>query len=76
VIQAEFAMPEETATYTLASATPKKYTCKFWGDTCVEVSGPNDYSVGYPLYRRDQLKKSEAPVKTATRFVAPKLYSW
>jgi hypothetical protein len=76
VIRAEFAVPEETATFTLASATPKKYTCKFRGDTCVEVSGPGEDPVGYPLYSRDHLKKAEAPVKTVTRFVAPKLYSW
>lgn len=77
VIQAEFTVPEETAVYTLASASPEKYVCKFRGDTCLEVSGPDDYAVGYPVYRnRAQFRKTEAPVKTAQLYVAPKLYSW
>ena len=84
MIQADFAVPEEAAVYTrvfstppLNSASSEKYVCKFKGDTCLEVTGPDDYAVGYPAYRnRAHFSKTEAPVKTAQLYVAPKLYSW
>jgi DUF1680 family protein len=73
---AEFPVPKESSTYTLAGAKLKQYACRFKGDTCLEVSGPSEDPVGYPLYKRDHFKKSEAPVKEVSRFISPKIYTW
>ena len=49
-----------------------RYTCRFRGNTLVEISPPagsTPEGPGYPLYRREGCRKGEAPMKEVTRFV-------
>ena len=50
----------------------EKYVCKFKGNTLVDIApGPATITdgLGYPLYRREQMKAHEAHMKTVKRFV-------
>lgn len=76
VVTAEFPLPEETVTFTLAGEKPKQYTCSFKGDTCIGISGPSEDPVGYPLYKRARFKSQEVASKNVARFVSPKTYGW
>ena len=65
------------------------YTCEFRGNTLVDISPRGDRSrikvvamddgaryplrAGFPLYQRDHMKASRAPMKTVERYVAPRV---
>jgi hypothetical protein len=49
---------------------PDRYTFSFKGNTVVDVT-PRANVPGYPLYQRDYLKRSQAPLKQVTRYVSP-----
>jgi hypothetical protein len=76
VVTAEFTLPEETSTYTLAGKKPRQYTFSFKGDTCLGVAGPSEDPVGYSLYQRDHYKTTEVATKRAPSFVSQKTYVW
>ena len=66
-----------------------EYTCRFKGNTLVDISprgerpgrtfdasddgGKFSVNKGYPIYLRDHYKAGEAPLKTVERYVAPKV---
>jgi hypothetical protein len=54
---------------------PTRYVCRFRGNTLVDIS-PRDPGLGYPLYLRDPLKLSKAPMKPLTRYLPPVVPSW
>ena len=54
---------------------PARYTCRFRGNTLVDIS-PRDEGPGYPLYLRDALTRSQAPMRQVTRYVPPRLVRW
>jgi len=45
------------------------YTVTLRGSTVIEISPRDVSSLSYPLYRRDYLRREEAPIKTIKRFV-------
>jgi len=55
--------------------SPKRYVCTFRGNTLVEIS-PRDLGIGYPLYQRDEMKRTKAPMRCVDRFVPTKLAKW
>ena len=72
----EFPMMERTERYTACSRifrAEKEYTCVFRGNTLVDISPRDTRSGGYPLYLRDHMRATKAPIKTVARYVAPKL---
>jgi hypothetical protein len=84
VVVIEFPMIETTEQHRGNSLQSVKYTCKFKGNTLVDISPreeeENDgysYYQGqgrekvYPTYRRDHLKKDKAPMKKKVRYVSP-----
>jgi hypothetical protein len=54
---------------------PTRYVCKFRGATLVDIS-PRAEGIGYPLYQREQMKRTKAPMKTVERYIPPKLARW
>ncbi len=54
---------------------PARYTCKFRGNTLVDIS-PRDEGNGLPLYRRDSLKAATTPTHAVTRFVPTVIPKW
>ena len=54
---------------------PARYTCKFRGNTLVDIS-PRDEGSGLPLYRRDSLKAATAPLHAVARFVPAMIPKW
>ena len=54
---------------------PTTYTCRFRGNTLVDVS-PRAAGPGYPLYRRDGMQATEAPMKKVIRYIAPVTVAW
>ena len=50
---------------------PARYTFTIRANTVIDVS-PRDAGNGFPLYRREALKASTAPMTTVQRFVAAK----
>jgi hypothetical protein len=57
------------------SKTPTRYTCRFLGNTLVDIS-PRDQGPGYPLYLRDSVKKTQAPMRQVTRYISPVILAW
>jgi hypothetical protein len=58
-----------------ASELPTRYVCKFRGNTLVDIS-PRPGGIGYPLYERDGMKGTTAPMKSVERYVPPRLARW
>jgi len=58
-----------------ALATPVRYTCRFRGNTLVDIS-PRDQGPGYPLYLREHFKKTQALMKQVTRYISPVILEW
>ncbi len=54
---------------------PARYMCRFRGNTLIAIS-PRDEGPGYPLYLKDALPRSEAPMRQVTRYVPPRLVRW
>ena len=88
VITIEFPMVESIEKHT-AMSYGIEYTCHFKGNTLVDISPRGErpgrtvdiaddgdrfpVNVGYPMYERDAYKAGVAPMKSAQRYVAPKL---
>jgi len=66
-----------------------KYILHLRGNTCVGVVFPNreqflqgwvtpgaNGESGYPVYQREDMRQGKAPMKTVTRYIAPKLVAW
>ena len=59
-----------------------QYILNLKGNTCVGVDFPNRGRfatrdrTGYPVYQRGYFRRSEAPIKSLTRYVAPGLVEW
>jgi hypothetical protein len=49
--------------------------CRFRGNTLVDIT-PRDPGPGYPLYQREALQQTKAPLKQVTRYVPPRLVEW
>jgi hypothetical protein len=72
-IEVQFPVPESTARYTVAAGIPgqeETYTLAFRGSTVVDVSPRDTSPNSYPLYLRDDLRATCAPMRQVTRFVA------
>ncbi len=68
-----FPVPEGRATYTVAAHIPdqeRAYTLAWRGSTVIDVSPHDESPTTYPLYQRDALRATEAPMRKVTRFVA------
>ena len=48
---------------------PDVFTCKFKGNTLVEIS-PRPDRPGYPLYKRNYLRSNKAKMKKVRRFIS------
>ena len=86
VVTIRFPMAERLERHTAVSYG-RAYTCRFKGNTMVDISprperpawthmGSDDgnqfpVNVGYPIYLRDSYRTNEAPTKTVERYVAP-----
>jgi hypothetical protein len=58
-----------------AAKEPLRYMCRFRGNTLIDIS-PRDEGLGYPLYQREYLRGTNAPMKSIERYVAPVLPRW
>ncbi len=54
---------------------PAKYTCRFRGNTLIDIS-PRDEGLGYPLYERERLKQSVAPMMKVQRYIPAVVLKW
>ena len=73
IITIEFPMVETEEKYQSGDI---EYTCRFKGNTLVDIS-PRDERPGfYPMYNRDEYQNNEATMKTVTRYVSPILIDW
>jgi hypothetical protein len=54
---------------------PKRYVCRFRGNTLRDIS-PRDEGMGYPLYQREALQGTNAPMKSVERYIARVLPRW
>jgi hypothetical protein len=68
VITVEFPMVESTEEL-------GGFTMRFKGNTLIDIS-PRSQTGGYPMYDRDHFKIDKAPMKKATRYVAPLTLVW
>ena len=78
VLEVQFPVPEQSITRTAHAGKTDAaiFTIDMRGNTAVGVS-PQDQSPGsYPMYRRDHMKRSKAPLKEVQRFVASSLPRW
>ena len=73
-ISIRFPIHETIASYTVNSRTEmeQRYTCTFRGSTLVDIDPRDERPASYPLYRRSHLRRDDAPMKDATRFVPRK----
>jgi hypothetical protein len=58
-----------------AHDSPDRFTFHLKGNTVVDVT-PRTQGPGYPLYVRDQLKGTTAPMKQVMRYVSPVVVKW
>ena len=69
-------IPGHTEVTSSLGKPPQKltpYTFRVRGNTLVEISPRDDESLGYPIYVRDQMKTTRAPMKNRSRYVATRL---
>ena len=64
-----------TSTY-LKGSERVRYTCRFKGNTLIDISPREDHKLGYPLYKREHFKQNTAPMKTVTRTIPEKVIDW
>lgn len=71
-ISLTFPVKTGTATYTVNAQSPQEqqYTCEFRGSTLVDISPRDESPDSYPLYLREQMKGTVAPMRRAKRFIA------
>jgi hypothetical protein len=70
VIELTFPVPGRTDLYTIHG---KVYEIQFRGGTVVDINNRNTNPTLIPLYQRQAMKATKAPVHTVTRFVADNL---
>jgi hypothetical protein len=58
-----------------AEKNPVLYQCRFRGNTLIDIS-PRDEGLGYPLYQREYMWGTNAPMKSLERYIAPVLPRW
>jgi hypothetical protein len=58
-----------------SNPNPTVFTCTFRGNTLVDIS-PRDQGRGLPLYLRDNLKATRAPMKKVDRYIPPVTLKW
>lgn len=58
-----------------ADPEPLVLTCRFRGNTLVDIS-PRAEGPGLPLYQREEMTATAAPMRKVTRFIAPVLPEW
>jgi hypothetical protein len=85
ILAVQFPIKESTEHYTYRPSTfgamsdiregGLPYTLTFRGNTLVDVSPREDRGY-YPIYQREQCKQTVAPMREATRYVAPRLIKW
>jgi len=54
---------------------PTRYVCHFRGNTLMDIS-PRDEGLGYPLYQREFMHRTRAPMRSVERYLAPVLPTW
>ena len=69
-IKLEFPVPEETDQQTIHRT---KYTITYRGSTIVNIQPRNPDPKMYPLYQRDFMKATKAPMHTVKRFVSDRI---
>ncbi len=69
-IQLEFPVPEETDQQTIHRT---KYTITYRGSTIVDIQPRNPDPKMVPLYERDFMKATKAPMRTVRRFVSDRI---
>ena len=65
-----FPMVERRAKFKIATG---EYTVDFRGNTAIHVE---PRGVARPLYQREHYRRSQAPMKTKTRYVHPEIIDW
>jgi len=70
-ITLEFAVPQATVSYTANAHSPQEtvYTLTLRGSTVVDISPRDESPTSYPLYLREHMKASSAPLKSGQRFI-------
>jgi hypothetical protein len=53
----------------------QQYVCRFRGNTLIDVT-PRDEGLGYPLYRREHMQRTNAPMRSVERYIPPVLPRW
>jgi hypothetical protein len=72
-VTVQFPMVERTESFTLYDT---RYTCRFRGNTVVDISPRRESPHGYPIYLRERYGEPPAPMKPATRYVSPVVTEW
>ena len=77
-VDLQFPVPERTISTLGHAGTPKEteYTIRLRGNTALDVSPRDESPRSYQYYRREHMKGSTAPKKSATRYVAPVTPWW
>ena len=77
-IELSFPLATQTLSRTAYSGKPDEtvYTIRTRANTVLDISPRDEAPRSYPFYLRDHLKGDRAPMKTATRFVAPIIPEW
>jgi len=70
VIELSFPVPARTDKYTIHG---KVYEIQFRGGTVVDINNRNTSPTMIPLYQREAMKATKAPVHTVKRFVADRI---
>ncbi len=53
-----------------------EYSCRFKGNTLVDISPREERPGYYPMYIRDRFRSNEAPMKKVTRYVSSTVVEW
>ncbi|MHB0879022.1 MAG: glycoside hydrolase family protein [Anaerolineae bacterium] len=69
----QFPIVEASETYRVGDT---RYTCRFRGNTLVDIAPRDTNPATYPTYRRECSTGEQAPLKTVTRFVASRPIRW
>ena len=77
-VQVAFPLVEKTLSRTAHSGKPDQatYSIHMRGNTVLDISPRDELPQSYPIYRREHLKGSKAPMKKVIRFVSPINPKW
>ena len=70
VVELNFPVPAQTDKYTIDG---KAYKIQFRGGTVVDIDNRNTSAGMIPIYQREAMKATKAPMHTVKRFVTDKL---